>query len=489
MDKRGIALKILYYNWVQFDDAENRGGGVTVYQRNIIDYLKDNQDIYFLSSGITYSMKKGIYIQRTKNTFGTKVKSFEIVNSPILSPAFNSFNLVDKYLEDETILGIMVEFCQEHGPFDVIHFNNIEGLSQNVLKIKDYFPNTKIVLSIHNYYIFCPQVNLWKNESRCCLDNDNGRDCADCVHGCAPERFVKRCGILAYYLKRIGVKPRGYIWETSFRELPILFAKINRLSRKKRKKEEVWTEMISSKVSEKYNHFCSGNIKLVNENVDLVLAVSNRVREIAIKRGINSEKIKTSYIGTKFADIQVRKCVADPYRKCLKVIYMGYARNDKGFFFLLEALQKVPADYAKYIDLFFAVKTDDAGIRNRMKFLGKRYNSVSFKNGYSHKELKILLDDMNLGIVPVLWEDNLPQVAIELVSSGVPILTSDRGGAQELGNNKDFVYKATDKDDLVDHLTRIMNDRNLLEKFWANSMKMVTIKEHSEELLNYYLSD
>lgn len=32
-------MKILYYNWTQFDKKNNSGGGVNVYQKNLIQYL------------------------------------------------------------------------------------------------------------------------------------------------------------------------------------------------------------------------------------------------------------------------------------------------------------------------------------------------------------------------------------------------------------------------------------------------------------------
>ena len=35
-------MRILYYNWIQFDNEQNQGGGVNIYQRNIIDYLIKN---------------------------------------------------------------------------------------------------------------------------------------------------------------------------------------------------------------------------------------------------------------------------------------------------------------------------------------------------------------------------------------------------------------------------------------------------------------
>ena len=46
-------MKVLIYNWVQYDDFSRRGGGVTAYLRNLIEKLaKDPQvQCVFLSSG------------------------------------------------------------------------------------------------------------------------------------------------------------------------------------------------------------------------------------------------------------------------------------------------------------------------------------------------------------------------------------------------------------------------------------------------------
>lgn len=37
-------MKILYYNWIQFDELY--GGGVNVYQKNIIEELIKNNEIF-----------------------------------------------------------------------------------------------------------------------------------------------------------------------------------------------------------------------------------------------------------------------------------------------------------------------------------------------------------------------------------------------------------------------------------------------------------
>ena len=51
-------MKVLFYNWVDYLDDEKRGGGVTVYQRNVIRALEAVEDVetVFLSSGISYDL-------------------------------------------------------------------------------------------------------------------------------------------------------------------------------------------------------------------------------------------------------------------------------------------------------------------------------------------------------------------------------------------------------------------------------------------------
>ena len=108
-------------------------------------------------------------------------------------------------------------------------------------------------------------------------------------------------------------------------------------------------------------------------------------------------------------------------------------------------------------------------------------------DGYKHGDLPSILDDVDLGLVPVQWEDNLPQVAIEFVCLGVPILTSNRGGAQELGSrNPRFTFEAGDTDSLVDQLTRLADGRTKLVDYWSSAMRPVVMKDHVDRLLTLY---
>ncbi len=481
---KGHQMRILYYNWVQFDDVEKRGGGVTVYQYNLIDAIKDLAEVFFLSSGISYSFDSKPRIVRTKNCFGDKCNSFELINSPILSPAINAYRTIRQYLEDETILNLFVDFLNEYGPFDVVHFNNIEGLSINVLRFKEIFPDIKVFFSIHNYYLFCPQVNLWQDEKLNCQCNNDYQKCCSCVPDSPPVGLAKKRHILAYYLKKWHIMPGSFLFRSLFFILPRMVGLYKKIKRRVLNQEEGKAFLENN--GHEYKTFVEKNIEYVNKYVDTVLAVSERVREIAISHGLDKDKIITNYIGTKAAETQYGRCASDISSDVMKIAFFGYARRDKGFFFLLDALEQLPEKYTKTIDVLLCVGVKDPKIISDINNLKNRYHSVTFKNGYAHSEMESLLIGTHLGIIPVLWEDNLPQVAIEMVSCGVPILTSNLGGAKEIGRNNYFVFEAGNIDDFIDHLKELFDNRPLLESFWHTSMNLVNMSEHICKLVELY---
>ena len=86
----------------------------------------------------------------------------------------------------------------------------------------------------------------------------------------------------------------------------------------------------------------------------------------------------------------------------------------------------------------------------------------------------------------MIWEDNLPQVAIEYVAHGVPALCSNLGGASELCPLKEFIFEANNEKDFIDKLTNIVENKKILEKYFSNNIKLVTMEEHIHTLLDYY---
>ena len=208
-------MRLLLYNRVQFDDPKFRGGGVTLYLRNLIRQItrEKNIEVTFLSSGSSYDLlKRKIYWKKTTNIFEKKnVRTFEIVNSPIKAPAHDSFGQIEACLNNDKIANTFVDFVKRKGPYEIVHFHNIEGISARCIEeLKNNF-DSKIVYTFHNYHLLCPQIELYRYGKELCHDYEDGAACFGCLE-VIPNSTEKKYGQgLAGFIEKVGLsgKPLG----------------------------------------------------------------------------------------------------------------------------------------------------------------------------------------------------------------------------------------------------------------------------------------
>jgi glycosyltransferase involved in cell wall biosynthesis len=476
---------------------------VSIYQRNLIDAsVARGDEVWFLSSGIRYNLFSRTPFLHEVKAHKKGVRKFEIVNSTILSPGQEAFGreaAVSPEMEP-----LFADFLHRHGPFDVVHFNNLEGIPLSFLRLaREHNPPAKIIFSVHNYYAFCPQVNLWFQERTSCRDFGDGRKCVNCLIRPNLSYGAERLYRFENCLRKLGVPPRSFvnrllIW--------LVFDVMRRCYRKGR------TVYRGEGLTSRIPHFsCDSRqpsqaaaildpaaaarfaarrrqfVDALNTYADRILAVSGRVAELTVGFGIDADKVQTFRIGTRFAE-SVRESnrsltvAARPKSEILRIAYLGYARRDKGFHFFLNALKKLPAPLARRLALTFAAKGVDAEAYQRIKCMAHRFAGVTFYDGYVHSQLADILSNIDLTVVPVLWEDNLPQVAIECVASGVPILTSDRGGAQELLGCRDLVFRAGSCVDFHSKIRNILDNPDILTTAMIGRARLYTPAEHYDLL-------
>lgn len=489
-------MKILYYNWVQFDDPEKRGGGVSVYLKNLIDHLmKQNIDVYFLSSGLSYNFfKKYIYLKKTQNIFGQRCKSFEIVNSHVMSPGHFSFRYVQNRADDIEMTAVFDKFLTEHGPFNVVHFHNLEGIPLNFLKLKDNFFDTKIFVTLHNYFSFCPQVNLWRREEQNCRNFRKGAGCVNCLTYEPPYKAALRAHQLAFMLKFLGFGPEKRFFKFAFKHITKLkviyrwiYATTDPLKKDRNLTDENNKLTIEGlKSAKKFDARRRMYVSSLNDYCDGIIAVSKRTATLARDFNIDDSKLSVVYIGTKQAEHIKAKRKPPRQGAVISFIFMGYMRKDKGFYFLLDALTNLHPAVASRMRIVIAAPITDRNAVQRLKAIADKFQEIVIYDGYTHRNLPKILEGIDVGIVPVLWEDNLPQVAVELVANGIPIITSDLGGSSELSQCKAFVFPAGSINKFEQVVTKIIDDPQCLESYWNKTLTLRTMDMHINELLDLY---
>ncbi len=470
--------RILIYNWIPFDDSSQKGGGVSVYVKNLINALIKTQkwDVYFLSSGRAYDINQyRVFIEPTQNSYSPYCKSFQVVNSPVLAAANLSLPYPHISNTDEVLKAVLGDFIFNNR-IDVVHFQNLEGLSVKVLELKQRFPSVKFIYSIHNYYLVCPQVMFWRVENEKCERNDDGIACVNCVPKDVHHSKIILNQCINYYASK-GETCSGLIGIKNAVE------KYYQAYEKEQGKK--WDQNREFLIYE-FRRFREQNVEYANKFFDHMLAVSKRTSDIMVEHGIQPDKINVCYIGTEIAGMQRgnQSCMFDG--GFFHICYMGYMRKMKGFFFFLDALEQMAEPLSMKMEVTIAALIEDEAVLARIEKLREKFHKIMVYQGYTHFDLPNMLGNVHLGIVPALWEDNLPQVAIEMQAHGVPVLCSDCGGAKELHNNDAFVFKANDVNDMISKLSKIIENPALFADYWRNAMTLVTMEAHIRELQNYY---
>lgn len=451
-------MRVLYYNWTPLE-LRQEGGGVSIYLHNLLQFLLEHPTLIqpvFLSSGYYYDNQHRPYI--TERERCGDIENYCLVNSPIIAPHFTSYSVFRRHIDDKVIIRLFRQFLIEHGPFDVVHFHSFEGLTSRVLQLKSEFPDSLFVHTLHDYGLFCPTARFWTHDAQNCALTQGLVHC----HSCVRKELVHR------YTDHLAIK-------RMIDGQPHRMTLLDRIGRK----IKILHNQISYQLHDYFEDVRRLNILMVNTYSDVELCVSHRVMDIATTHGVDSSKVFVSYIGTEAASFCLGQCRTPVNTPVITILFMGSAAPEKGLDILLSALEYI--DSSQYaIVLKVAAVINDVFVQQRLDLLRSHLADVIHYNGYTHQDFDQIMQNVNFGVVPPLWEDNLPQVAIEMIAHGIPVIASDRGGAQELNSHPIFHFK--DPSDLKIKIEHICGHRNLLN----DSTSLTTMEQHVLQLTEIY---
>jgi glycosyltransferase involved in cell wall biosynthesis len=496
--------KVLFYNWEPAFATPRRGGGVSVYQDNCISlFLNRGWQVHSLSAGTAYDLTRSDpHITKIieSNSAGL---GFALVNSPVVAPTIYSFftnQVTSGEASDQAVANAIINFVRENGPYDVFHFNNLEGIPAAVLPIlRREFPDSRFIFFVHNYYPMCPQISLWKNDSINCDGKEEGRACFSCLGKDALTDYKSRAskvvseGAISDAIFGSRAQPRRTFARKAIRKFLRLgkgreFLNVLRQQIGTPLPFEGEKELNRDNLVPYFRDRQANLVRIINESFDIVLCDSERVRVLSVNAGMSPEICKTCYPGTAFyrTPLPIHKPSNDTP---LKLAFIGVANlKFKGLDFVISALEECEDAVLSKLNLLIAAKWiyQDPGNRTRLSALGARLSGLTVQDGYSHRELGELLADVDLGVVPHLWEDCYPQVTVEFVCNGVPAIVSNLGGAKEVSSNPDFEFDVGSHTRFIELVEKFANDKQKLLNFWNTQPVIRSLDVHFDELFDHY---
>ena len=485
---------------------------MTLYLQNLIRQLtkEKNIEVTFLSSGSSYDLlQRKIYWKRTTNIYENKnVNSYEIVNSPIKAPAHDSFGQIEDCSNNDKIANAFVDFVKHAGPYEIIHFHNIEGISVKCIEALKKNLESKIVYTFHNYHLLCPQIELFRYGKELCHDYEEGAACVGCLE-VIPNSNVKKIGQgFAGLIERVGLsgKPLGdalFGSAANCRKLAKT-AKTHLMRQQKTVRgndkgsaldyktlTKLQTNEIKklSDIQVLYRIWREKNIETVNNLIDCVVAVSNQVKERIVALGVNEQNVRVVHNGM---DIYRKKDerVALYHRKNNKgvhVAFFGYPIPSKGLDFFIEGLLQIQnPEFIDKAKIHIVSQLNDQIRRKLIRLIHRGYD-LSILQGYHRSVIAELMKDIDLGVIPSLWWETYNQVGYEMVMHGVPVLISDTVGIKDFFDNKElFLFKSGDKDDFSKKIVPLVINKEQRSAFWRQSLDLPSMETHTSHIIKIY---
>ncbi|THD85379.1 glycosyltransferase [Aliigemmobacter aestuarii] len=521
-------MKILIYNWVQFDNPFMQGGGVTLYLRNVIEELlrRDDVEVYFLSSGDKYGMfGRKPAIRQTKNAYDTpRLRTFTLWNSPVKAPAHDAFHAIDTWLDDPVTARLIADFARQHGPFDAFHIHNLEGISGKVLSLeKSDTGIRRLFYTIHNYMPVCPQIELLYDGRLPCTDYHDGARCVGCIaHNNRMKdliRFhrmggwIKGRGLAGHplggFLFDIYAGTRAYAKAARNLARDILGGLRNGFRNWHfRPRQDVgtrhgWEPDSSVKPprilpldlpedrAEGYRRWRETNGAALRDNADGVFAVSDLARDSAMRFLPEGSRVETLTLPI---DIEVSperrakiRAERQPSEAGVTLSFIGYDIPSKGLPFLIDALSEIDDPwYRENVNLLIVARFGEHRAR-QLRQLEHRFRNLRIVPAYARNQLLGLSQQIDLNVVPSIWWETFNQVTVELARLGVPSLVSSNVGAkQTLPHPETFVFRAGDAADFRARLDPLVRDAALRQSFFDAELAMPSVAGHVDELMRRY---
>jgi len=333
-----------------------------------------------------------------------------------------------------------IEDVLKQGQYDIIHIHMMLDVDRNLYKVLEPY---HYIVSLHDYFFICPRIQMLQPDRTLCARYDREK-CSRCISGLAFNKAFMR-----------------------------ILCKMSQLGDKKGIKISTVPPYIKQFVTEE-RFQC---YKKLLEGADQVLPVSNRVQEIYQSSGIKAN-YKVLHIGNISADNYEEKFFFDWSERKIKVIMLGSVNYSKGADLFLQIAEKVDQNR---VEIHFWGRSNEYG--EKLTEYG-----VIDHGAYKQQQIKEILKEADIGLMLSVWEDNGPQVVMELLNNHVPVIGTRMGGIPDFVNSSNGYlfnpYSETEVDKMIEYINHLSLDD--IYKMKQSITPTVTTKQHFDDVMKVY---
>lgn len=427
--------------------------------------------VSFLRSGMAFSFKRRLRICSAGQWRG--VVCHEVLNSPIIAPAYYSFGRpASEHSSPQLVAAVMGWLDSVRA--EVVHVHSLEGFTHDVMGAIAA-SGRRLVITLHNHWFVCPQVDLFYRHAEPCTDYDGGRKCETCT---VPPAFVR--SRLAAAGRRVGERVL-HAWTQPTPDPVKLKLAVRWLTKTPSPPTPIALGRAASPAGTD-DRLLAANGKLVVLNAygdrrrsalaavaqaHRVLVPSAWMQRVAVAFGVDAAKVAHIRLGQPhFDQLAALPRTQEPWRpgcgRPLEVAFLGSGDAHKGLQVLADAIEIGGPLGGGQNTLSVRVRT--AWLPGPIAERLKRCPEIRVGEGYGVADLPNILASTDVVVYPQICYDNSPLVVMEAFHAGVPVIASDLGGPRSLVTSgaNGLLVRAGDSVALRDGLESVLSGAWLL---------------------------
>lgn len=463
-------LRVAMLGWARLSAQQAEGSGYNLSASELAAGLAlSGHSVAYLRSGMDYSPRPGMRIRRMETWRGVRCDT--IVNSPNLAISRFNFSNTEREISTPAQTRLVLSWLDEVRAH-ILHIHSLEGFSLDLVKAVSA-TGRPVVVTPHNYWYVCPQVDLLARETEVCLDYDGGRRCVDCLPPTDPAKERRRRALRSVARAALGPNAARLARETLGRaraglgallrsppppDLPgppldpelaadpsLSGPSLNGLAHAPaRASAPEWSEPDANErllrgdrhlvVLNEYGRRRAAGLEALS-HASLLLGPSRYLMEVLAAMGFDRSKTRFVPYGQPHFDAINRATrrsefyAARPWSAAtacrpLRLGFLGTTFPNKGLEVLVRAIELLDEASRRRCHFLIWAYGDDSPFRARLA----TYPEVSFRGAYQTADLPGLLREFDVGILPHIWLENAPLVMFEMLNAGKMIIASRLGG-------------------------------------------------------------
>jgi glycosyltransferase involved in cell wall biosynthesis len=372
------------------------------------EQVRRGHDVGYFFSGRQYPYIRGPRLRRWRRD---GIPMFEVVNPPLYDHGRQPVVELSEPRTERILDRVLSEVRPE-----VVHIQELAGLPSSVIDVAQA-AGVPVVLTLQDYYLLCPAFKLLDSTGSTCLRKEVGADCVATIAADARESGMLIEGTLRHDVPRLPLL-RQLNPSRLDRSLAPLALGVSRRAAAKR----AGPGHGAAAGPAAFQRRRDVNVERLNR-ANCLIAMSSRVAEIYAELGVDPALLRVIHLTLRhIEELHPRK--PDRGSPLTFATLSGLESTAKGADVLRDALRSLadaPPDrdfrllVYGYLD---AEAAEEVG----------RFPDVELRGLYRPEELDDILGEVDVGIVPSVWEEAYGYVGPEMLAKGIPVIGNAIGG-------------------------------------------------------------